>query len=58
MELLRPELEWEKVQAPRVGNPFVVYNGFRDQWRGLIGASGIKKEAVLWPLRCPKASNA
>lgn len=48
VELLRPELEWEKVQAPRVGNPFVVYNTFRDQPFG--AASGLEKPVFRWLL--------
>ena len=61
VELLRPELEWEKVQAPRVGNPFVVYNTFRDQPFG--AASGLEKPcfqvvALLFGLRVPLRRHA
>eukprot|EP00434_Breviolum_minutum_P006920 symbB.v1.2.006108.t2/scaffold364.1/size219240/5 len=40
-QVLQPELEWEKVQTSRVGNPFVVYNPFRDQWLLYYSASSV-----------------
>eukprot|EP00435_Cladocopium_sp_Y103_P032660 s332_g8.t1 len=40
-EVLQPELEWEKVQVARVGNPFVVYSSFRDQWLLYYSASSV-----------------
>lgn len=40
-EVLQPELEWEKVQVAKVGNPFVVYSSFRDQWLLYYSASSV-----------------
>ena len=43
-EMLRPQLAWERIGTRRVGNPFVFYSEYQEEYRLYYSASSVHLE--------------